>query len=550
VGQKASTRGRRGTAVSRKAPGGLSLSRAIGPDAPDRLVPANQLARTERLACVDVPALPLQLLLRRYPDWRGRPAAVVAEDSPQAPLLWVNEPARRLGVLPGMRYASALAVCRELQAAPVSTKRIDRAVAALHRLLLKHSPQVEPARHEPGVFWLDAGGLERLAGAPRQWATDVRLRLRRSRFAAGVAVGFTRFGTYCLARVHRRVVVAPAPAREVAACRGVPLARLDLLPRLRDDLDRLGVRTVGELIVLPPSGLEARFGPEAAELVALARGLRFDPLQPVVPVEPLRAAVEFEEPETDAWRLLFQAKRLLHPLLDRLAEQAEAVVLLHLDLTLDDRAHATRRESLRPAAPSLDAVLLMELVRLRLETCDLAAGVARLALELEAVAATAEALELFRRRPKRDPEAALRAVARVRAELGDGAVVRAELQPRHLPENSWRWAPVESLGVPEPTPARGRLPLVRRLLPRPRPLLDGPADLARTAGEQILRAVAGPGGPVVTRVEVREHGPHLLSGGWWAGETRRLYHYLETESGQVVWVFHEDGRWYLQGTVE
>lgn len=515
-----------------------------------RLVRADQLVRTERLACVDVPALPLQLLLRRHPEWRGRPAAVVAEDAPRAPLLWVNEPARRHGVLPGMRYAAALSVCRKLEAAPVAAARINRAVAALHRLLLRHSPRVEPARHEPGVFWLDAGGLERLAGAPRQWAEEVRLRLRRSRFAAGVAVGFTRFGTYCLARVHRRIVVAPSPAREIAACRGVPLARLDLLPRLRDDLDRLGVLTVGELVALPASGLEARFGPEAAELVALARGLRFDPLQPVVPEEPFTAAVEFEEPETDAWRLLFHAKRLLHPLLDRLADRARAVTLLHLDLALDDRARTTRRESLRPAAPSLDAVLLMELVRLRLESCDLAAGVERLVLEVEAVEATAAALELFRRRPRRDPEAALRAVARVRAELGDGAVVRAELQPCHLPETCWRWAPVEALDVPVPAPPRGRPPLVRRVLPKPRPLLGGAPDLARTAGEQLLRAVAGPAGPVVESSAVREHGPHLVSGGWWAGETRRSYHYLETEGGQVAWVFFQEGRWYLQGTVE
>ncbi len=508
---------------------------------------ADQLVRTDRLACVDLPALPLQLLLRRRPEWRDLPAAVVAEDSPQAPLLWVNEPARQHGVLSGMRYASALSVCRDLQVAPVSEQRIVAAVAALHRLLLKHSPRVEPARHEPGVFWLDAGGLERLAGAPRQWAEDVRLRLRRSRFAAGVTVGFTRFGTYCLARVHRRVVVAPAPAREIAACRGVPLVRLDLDPRLRDDLNRLGVVTVGDLMALPLSGLTARFGPAATEMMHLARGLRFDPLQPVVPVEPLRAMAEFEEPETDAWRLLFHAKRLLHPLLDRLADQAEAVVLLHLDLKLADRASTTRRENLRPAAPSLDAVLLMELVRLRLEVCDLAAGVERLELELEAVEATSATLELFQRRPRRDPEAALRAVARVRAELGDGAVVRAELQPRHLPEACWRWAPVEKLELPAPAPPRGRAPMVRRLLPRPRPLLEGGADLARTSGEALVRAAAGPGS---APAEVRDHGPHLLSGGWWAGETRRVYHYLEAEGGRVLWVFHEDGRWYLQGMVE
>ena len=38
------------------------------------------------LACVSVPAFPLQLLLRSHPDWRGAPAAVVEEDRPQSPV--------------------------------------------------------------------------------------------------------------------------------------------------------------------------------------------------------------------------------------------------------------------------------------------------------------------------------------------------------------------------------------------------------------------------------------------------------------------------------
>jgi nucleotidyltransferase/DNA polymerase involved in DNA repair len=59
-----------------------------------------------RLACVDLPAFPLQLLLRRHPEWAGYPAAVVAEDKPQGLVLWVNEAARELGVLPGLRYAA------------------------------------------------------------------------------------------------------------------------------------------------------------------------------------------------------------------------------------------------------------------------------------------------------------------------------------------------------------------------------------------------------------------------------------------------------------
>ena len=518
---------------------------------------ASRIRQTARIACVDLPAFPLQLLLRQHPDWRGRPAAVVAEDNPQAPLLWVSESARRVGIRTGMRYATALACARDLQAATVSASRIAAATEALHRFLLKHSPRVEPAKHEPGVFWLDAGGLERTSGTPTEWAERLWRGLRDARFVGGVTVGYSRFGTYCLSRVHRKTAVITSPARETATCRRVPLDRLDLPPRIRDDLRKLALTTVGDLLELPVTGLAARFGPETADLVTLARGLRFDPLQPLTPDEPVRATEDLEHAETDAWRLLFLVKRLLHPLLGRLADEQRAVALLHIDLRIDGlgRAATQRRETLRPAAPTLDVVLLTELVRLRLENLDLAAGAEQVAVELDAVPAPPGTLELFRRRQRRDLPAALRAVARVRAELGDQAVVRAELADGHLPEQAARWFPVTDLAAPTPQRPRagdGPPPLVRRVLTHPRPLLSGPPDLARTHGEQLLRAAAGPGGPAVNPVGVRTSGPYLLSGGWWAGEQRRAYHYVEAAGGRMLWVYYDEAqkRWFLQGRVE
>lgn len=524
---------------------------------PAALRRAGRITRTDRIACADLPAFPLQLLLRQHPDWRGLPAAVVAEDSPQAPLLWVSESARQAGILPGMRYASALALDSGLRAGTVSAERVARATEAVHRHLLRYSPRVEIAHHDPGVFWLDAGGLERIAGTPAAWADRLWRGLRKARFVCGVTVGFSRFGTYCLSRVHRRTAVITAPARETAACRRVPLARLDLPPRVRQDLARLGLTTVGDLMALPAAGLAARFGAETVRLVELARGLRFDPLQPVMADEPVRAAEDLDHPERDAWRLLFLVKRLLHPLLDRLADGQQAVSRLHLDLKLEvhGRADAHRRESLRPAEPTLDVVLLTELVRLRLEGLDLTAGVEQVAVELETVAAPPEALELFRRRPRRDLTAALRAVARVRAELGDGAVVQAELLPGHLPEQAYRWQPVRELAPPAPRPpdaATETVPLVRRLLSRPRPLLYGPSDLVRVHKEQLFREATGPGDPGTDPAAIRTCGPHLVSTRWWAGEQRRVYHFVEAAGGRLLWVYYDEReqRWYLHGAVE
>ena len=71
----------------------------------------------DRMACIDLPAFPLQLLLRRHPEWREHPAAVVDADKPQGVILWVNEHARSMRIRPGMRYAAGLSL------APTSSKR-------------------------------------------------------------------------------------------------------------------------------------------------------------------------------------------------------------------------------------------------------------------------------------------------------------------------------------------------------------------------------------------------------------------------------------------
>src|SRR5919202_2741050 len=82
----------------------------------------------DRLACVDAPAFPLQLLLKRHPDWRSHPAAVVDEDKPQAVILWVNERARSAGVLPGWRYAAGFSITSDLRAGVVAPAEIENAV--------------------------------------------------------------------------------------------------------------------------------------------------------------------------------------------------------------------------------------------------------------------------------------------------------------------------------------------------------------------------------------------------------------------------------------
>ncbi len=497
----------------------------------------------DRLACVDVPALPLQVLLREHPEWRGLPVAVVTEDRPQATVLWANDEARASGVRAGQRYAAALSLARGLRAGTVSQAAIRRAVDLLVARLSRFSPGVEPSMDEPGLFWLDVRGFARLYRTTGAWAQALRDDLVGVGFEARIAVGFTRFGTYAAARAGLDFRSFRTAAEEVAAARGVALACLDLPFEAWDGLDRLGVRTVGDLLRLPARAVLGRFGQEVYRLHRRASGEEREPLRPRPVEEPLCHEEELDTPDDDLDRLAFRIKRLLDPLLAALAARRLALASVEVRLTLDDLTCPERPVvtwTLRPAEPTLDAGLVLSLVWLRLEAADLPAGVTALAVRVEGAAATVEQLRLFQQ-TRRDLAAAGRAFARLRARFGDGAVVRATLRDAHLPEAGFAWEPLQALAPPAPRDV-GERTMVRRIVDRPReiPVRTRPS---RSPLPGRLRGVG--------RV-TRWTGPFEVSGGWWRREVRREYWFAETDAGEVLWVFRDGARdrWFLQGWVE
>ena len=138
----------------------------------------------DRMACVELPEFPLQLLLKRHPDWAGRPVAVVDRDKPQGVILWVNEEARVARVRTGMRYSAGLSLAHTLHAGEVPPADVERGIAAVAERLRRFSPDVEPSRDEPGVFWLNASGLSYLHASLRRWAQEIVGSLRRCGFRA------------------------------------------------------------------------------------------------------------------------------------------------------------------------------------------------------------------------------------------------------------------------------------------------------------------------------------------------------------------------------
>jgi protein ImuB len=341
---------------------------------------------------------------------------------------------------------------------------------------------------------------------------------------------------YALARVGQGARVLGDPAQEARLAGRVALARLGIEPRLRDELAMLGVHTVGELLALPRAGLHVRYGAQAARLHDFLNGKSWTPLLPRTPVEPLIVRLEVEPPDDDLTRLLFGLKGTLHGLADRLLAQQHAITALELRFELErGPAHSERVET---AAPTLDVVQLVDLLRLRFADVALASPVERIVIEVEHTRVHPRQLALHKERT-RDLEAAARALARLRASFGPDSVTRARLREAHLPEATFHFEPVREVQRPRARVQPSSAPLVRRLFSRPMPLPALPGhEPERWLGEHGAVAAM--------------HGPYRIAGGWWTRRRERDYYYVETRTGELLWLFYDRPlrRWFLHGTVD
>ena len=494
------------------------------------------------MACVELPAFPLQLLLKQYPDWVDQPVAVVDRDKPHGVILWTNKHAHAFRIRTGMRYSAGLSLARTLYAGEVTPAAIEEGLTALVDQLRQFSPDVEPCYDEPGVVWLNASGLKHLYESPRHWANEIKTALQADGFRASVVVGFTRFGTYSISKtvsVGKEVVVVRDETCERVLAEQVPLERLGLKPALSDSLQKLGVRTVQAFLQLPAGGIYRRFGKEAQRLHRLASGDVTVPLQPLLSKDQFVQCLNLDDPEVDISRLLFSIERLLSRLLETITTCHKALAALTLQLWFD--LAGQQIDQICPAAPTIDIVQLMDLVRLRLESLALESGVTKICITALAFRTKNLQQGLFVERPRRDLATANRALARIRGEFGDAVVAQARLTDAHLPEAQFSWEPAAPLTHPEPSYVSSRS-MVRRIHAHSiqlSPRLRCEPDSWLTHGSIASR--------------IRElTGPYLVSGGWWRSIVHREYYFAHMHGGDVLWIYYDRPRqrWFCQGQVE
>src|SRR5436305_6260323 len=245
------------------------------------------------LAAVVIPAFDLRAALRHRPRLQGMPAALAPLPGTEPLLGSVTGAAEAQGVRPGLRLGEALATCPALELVEQDPATVEQACEEILRRLEDAGFAVEPA--EPGLVYFESKGVERLYGGlepslKRALAAvgttwDPRAGAAERRFAALAAANVARPG--------QALIVSDDRARSFLA--PLPLRLLPLERARYEELEELGVKTIGQLAGLPGSAVAERLGPDGRRAWNLARGEQDQKVAPRRPATAIHETLEFPE---------------------------------------------------------------------------------------------------------------------------------------------------------------------------------------------------------------------------------------------------------------
>jgi len=343
------------------------------------------------IATVLIPAFDLRAALRHRPGVQARPAALAPLPGTEPLIGSVTASAEGAGVRPGMRLSEALATCPVLELVEQDPASAEQAWEEILRRLEDAGFAVEP--ESPGVVYFDSRGVERLYGglepalkralAAVGTAWDPRAGAAERRFAALAAASVARAG--------QALIVSDDRAQSFIA--PLPLQLLPLDPARYEELEELGVRTIGQLAGLPGGAVAERLGPVGRRAWSLAGGEEPGDrrVAPRRPAAALHETLEFPEAVGNELTL----RRGLAVLLERLLARPERAGRPPRKLALWARlvGGASWRRTVTLREPTTDPVRLRAALQPKL--AELPAPALKLRLEVSELAEhTGEQLEL------------------------------------------------------------------------------------------------------------------------------------------------------------
>ena len=481
-------------------------------------------------------ALPLEVYARasRADD----PLAVTDSAGNRTEIVACNAAAKKRGVKPGMTPAAASALAADLR---IVSRDFTAEHAALERIAawaVQFTPAVSVAA--PAEVLLEIEGSLALFGGLKPLWNAVAEGLRTLGFTARIACAPTPLAAQWFARAGLAVRLRHLDALRVSVPE-LPLETLDLAPEAIAFLQNVGATRVADALALPRDGVARRLGQKVLDDFDRALGVLPDPRAFFTPPVIFKAAQPLPAPAHDAEMLLFAAKRMLVELCGYLSATSSGAQ--RISFWFEHHRREPTRVTLSLVAATRDADHLTNVLRERLERTELPCPATAIGLTSEILLPlAARSLSLVPDTGQED-EAAAQLIERLRARLGEDAVLGLKRLPDHRPERAWRTcepASTHAAGASYASRPVSNQAAANDITSRPLWLLAEPRPLAETENapcyEGRLSLVCG---------------PERIESGWWDGhDVARDYFVAATASEAMLWIYRErrpQGRWFLHG---
>ncbi|RVD56672.1 DNA polymerase Y family protein [Mesorhizobium sp. M2D.F.Ca.ET.185.01.1.1] len=479
----------------------------------------------------------------------------------------LDERAEALKLKRGMGIADARAMHPSIDVVEADAEADRRLLEGLADWCDRYTPLV--AIDAEDVLFLDVTGCTHLFGGERAMQDEILTRFFQQGFDVRAGLASTPGAAWAAARFHGNRIIASG--EEEALLAPLPLSALRIAPETRALLESVGLRTAGAVMAAPRAPLARRFGATLLLRLDQALGRLDEAVSPRLPVAPLSVERHLAEPvmlTDDIERLISRLAVALKTDLERRGEGARTLALLLFRVD-----GAVSRIAVGTSRPMREPRLIQKLFHERLtaleQNIDAGFGFDLVRLSVLSVAAfDLTQGDLTGEADDDDADIALFA-DRVRARLGEAAVLKPVVVESHLPERAVAIVPFAE-APQRRAPAAGRTTPPRTAPPMTIYPPERPVRMFRSPEPIEVPATEIPEGPPMNfrwrralyRV-ARAEGPERIAAEWWRqlpGEEEaptRDYYRIEDSEGRRYWLYRQGlygsaaqaapPRWYMHG---
>ncbi|TXG79027.1 MAG: DNA polymerase Y family protein [Thermomicrobiales bacterium] len=390
------------------------------------------------VAALIVPLFALRISLLDQPELDGLPLVLTSPPNSRTVVTDCTPEAALQGVRPGMLLREVTALCPDAIFIEPNPVRESTVFDDILRTLETFSPSLEAG--PSGCCYVDLHGLQRHDASPEAGAVRLlQLIPPVLRPRAGIAPG--KFTALCAARKsHPGNTLLIAPDVVTAFLADLPTSWLPVDPKTIARLERLGLRSMGEIAALPMTAMQARFGKDGRRSWELASGRDDLTVVPLERPETVIEAITLPAPSTSRDMLLLGIRQLVQRAFRRPEMQHRNVRQAQLHVLIEDNRSWEKSLTFRDPA---GAERIMEIVSHRLQDLELQGAAERIVLHLIGLVSETTRQQLLPFLKPKQIAPIGQAIRQLKQRYGDSPLYRVvEIEPwSRIPER--RYALIE-----------------------------------------------------------------------------------------------------------